>query len=43
MWIFQSSGLPAYLHLRVFDMAVDYVRLNTDFEVMGGYMNHVSE
>lgn len=31
-----------YLHLRMSEMAVDYVRLNTDFELMGGYVSPVS-
>jgi nicotinamide mononucleotide adenylyltransferase len=31
-----SFSPVTYLHLRMFEMAVDYVRQNTDFEVMGG-------
>ena len=39
-----GSFSPAtYLHLRMFEMAVDYARQNTDFEVMGGYMSPVSD
>lgn len=39
-----GSFSPAtYLHLRMFEMAVDYCRQNTDFEVMGGYMSPVSD
>lgn len=32
-----------YLHLRMFEMASDYVRFNTEFEVMGGYLSPVSD
>ena len=32
-----------YLHLRIFEMASDYVRQNTEFEVMGGYLSPVSD
>ncbi|KAI0251127.1 Nucleotidylyl transferase [Lactifluus subvellereus] len=38
-----SFSPVTYLHLRMFEMAVDYVRQNTDFEVMGGYMSPVSD
>jgi hypothetical protein len=32
-----------YLHLRMFEMAKDYVRRNTDFEIVGGYLSPVSD
>lgn len=32
-----------YLHLRIFEMASDYVRQNTEFEVVGGYLSPVSD
>lgn len=32
-----------YLHLRMFEMAVDYVRQSTDFEVVAGYLSPVSD
>lgn len=32
-----------YLHLRMFEMAADYVKLNTDFELVGGYLSPVSD
>lgn len=32
-----------YLHLRMFEMAKDYVRQNTDFEIVGGYLSPVSD
>ena len=32
-----------YLHLRMFEMASDYVHFNTEFEVMGGYLSPVSD
>lgn len=32
-----------FLHLRMFAMAADYVRMNTDFEVVGGYLSPVSD
>ena len=38
-----SFSPVTYLHLRMFEMAVDYVHLNTDFEVIGGYMSPVSD
>jgi nicotinamide mononucleotide adenylyltransferase len=38
-----SFSPVTYLHLRMFEMAIDYVRQNTDFEVMGGYMSPVSD
>ena len=38
-----SFSPPTNLHLRMFEMAVDYARQNTDFEVMGGYVSPVSD
>jgi nicotinamide mononucleotide adenylyltransferase len=32
-----------YLHLRMFEMASDFVRLHTRFEVVGGYLSPVSD
>ncbi|EAQ85219.1 hypothetical protein CHGG_09233 [Chaetomium globosum CBS 148.51] len=32
-----------YLHLRMFEMAGDFVRFNTDFEVCAGYLSPVSD
>ncbi|KAK4232595.1 nicotinamide mononucleotide adenylyl transferase [Podospora fimiseda] len=32
-----------FLHLRMFEMALDYVRFNTDFEVCAGYLSPVSD
>lgn len=32
-----------YLHLRMFEMAADYVRFSTDFEMIGGYLSPVSD
>lgn len=32
-----------YLHLRMFEMAADFVKFNTCFELMGGYMSPVSD
>ncbi|ODQ51724.1 hypothetical protein SAICODRAFT_59263 [Saitoella complicata NRRL Y-17804] len=32
-----------YLHLRIFEMALDNIRERTDFEVMGGYYSPVSD
>ncbi|KAI9827882.1 MAG: hypothetical protein M1826_006188 [Phylliscum demangeonii] len=32
-----------YLHLRMFEMAADYVRLSTDYELVGGYLSPVSD
>lgn len=31
------------LHLRIFEMAADYVKFNTDFEIIGGYLSPVSD
>lgn len=38
-----SFSPVTYLHLRMFEMAVDHVRQNTEFEVMGGYLSPVSD
>ncbi|KAG9302495.1 hypothetical protein G9A89_007199 [Geosiphon pyriformis] len=32
-----------YLHLRIFEMAQDYIRENTNFEILGGYFSPVSD
>lgn len=32
-----------YAHLRMFEMAQDYVRQETNFEVVGGYMSPVGD
>ncbi|KAI9871328.1 MAG: hypothetical protein M1830_003022 [Pleopsidium flavum] len=32
-----------YLHLRMFEMAADYVKFNTEFEIIGGYLSPVSD
>lgn len=32
-----------YHHLRMFEMANDFVRQNTNFEIVGGYLSPVSE
>ncbi|KAL4804337.1 nicotinamide mononucleotide adenylyl transferase [Aspergillus unguis] len=32
-----------FLHLRMFEMAADYVKLSTDFELIGGYLSPVSD
>ncbi|KAL9101884.1 MAG: hypothetical protein Q9163_002905 [Psora crenata] len=37
-----SFSPPTYLHLRMFEIAADYVRENTPFEVIGGYMSPVN-
>lgn len=38
-----SFSPVTYLHLRMFEMAKDYVRQNTDFEIVGGYLSPVSD
>jgi nicotinamide mononucleotide adenylyltransferase len=38
-----SFSPPTLLHLRMFSMASDFVRMNTDFELIGGYMSPVSD
>ena len=37
-----SFSPPTYLHLRMFEIAADYVRENTNFEIVGGYMSPVN-
>lgn len=32
-----------YLHLRMFEMAADFAKFNTKFEVLGGYLSPVSD
>lgn len=32
-----------YLHLRMFEMAADYVKFSTSFELIGGYLSPVSD
>ncbi|KAH0542391.1 hypothetical protein FGG08_003236 [Glutinoglossum americanum] len=32
-----------YLHLRMFELAADFAKLNTEFEVIGGYLSPVSD
>ena len=38
-----SFSPVTYLHLRMFEMAQDYVRQNTNFEIVGGYLSPVSD
>jgi len=38
-----SFSPVTYLHLRMFEMAKDYVRQNTEFEILGGYLSPVSD
>jgi len=38
-----SFSPVTYLHLRMFEMAKDYARQNTDFEIVGGYLSPVSD
>jgi len=38
-----SFSPVTYLHLRMFEMAKDYVRQNTDFEIVGGHLSPVSD
>lgn len=38
-----SFSPPTLLHLRMFSMASDFVRTNTNFELVGGYLSPVSE
>ena len=38
-----SFSPVTYLHLRMFEMAKDYIRHNTDFEVVGAYLSPVSD
>lgn len=32
-----------YLHLRMFEMAADFAKFNTEFEVLGGYLSPVGD
>lgn len=32
-----------YLHLRMFEMARDYIKAQTNFEVVGGYLSPVND
>jgi nicotinamide mononucleotide adenylyltransferase len=32
-----------YLHLRIFEIAADFGKFNTEFEVIGGYLSPVSD
>ena len=32
-----------FLHLRMFEMAADYAKFNTDFEVVGAYLSAVGD
>ncbi|KAJ2924275.1 hypothetical protein H1R20_g12821, partial [Candolleomyces eurysporus] len=38
-----SFSPVTYLHLRMFEMAKDYIRHNTDFEIVGAYLSPVSD
>lgn len=38
-----SYSPVTHLHLRMFEMASDFVRFNTDFELLGGYFSPVSD
>jgi nicotinamide mononucleotide adenylyltransferase len=38
-----SFSPVTYLHLRMFEMAKDYVRQNTDYEIVAGYLSPVSD
>lgn len=38
-----SFSPVTYLHLRLFEMAADYVKFNTNFELVGGYLSPVSD
>ena len=38
-----SFSPVTFLHLRMFEMAMDFVRTNTDFEIIGGYLSPVSD
>lgn len=38
-----SFSPVTYLHLRMFEMAKDYVRQHTDFEIVGAYLSPVSD
>lgn len=38
-----SFSPVTYLHLRMFEMAKDFIRQHTNFEIMGGYLSPVSD
>jgi nicotinamide mononucleotide adenylyltransferase len=38
-----SFSPVTYLHLRMFEMARDYCRHSTEFEIVGGYLSPVSD
>ncbi|KAG6920206.1 hypothetical protein DXG01_004975 [Tephrocybe rancida] len=38
-----SFSPVTYLHLRMFEMAKDYIRQNTEYEIVGGYLSPVSD
>jgi len=38
-----SFSPVTYLHLRMFEMAIDHIRQNTKFEIVGGYLSPVSD
>ncbi|KAG5294279.1 nicotinamide mononucleotide adenylyl transferase [Histoplasma ohiense] len=38
-----SFSPTTYLHLRMFEMAADYIKFTTDFELIGGYLSPVSD
>ena len=38
-----SFSPVTYLHLRMFEMAKDYVRQNTEFEIVGAYLSPVND
>lgn len=35
--------LDSFLHLRMFSLALDYIRFNTNFEVVGSYLSPVND
>lgn len=38
-----SFSPVTYLHLRMFEMARDFIRQNTEFEIVGAYLSPVSD
>lgn len=38
-----SFSPVTYLHLRMFEMARDFIKQSTDFEVVGGYLSPVND
>ena len=38
-----SYSPVTHLHLRMFEMASDFVRFNTEFELLGGFFSPVSD